>query len=170
MRLLELSVACVLLLPLAAVDAQGHPRGTPVALTSIGLVDDLDAGIDPDDPGTGGGFDAETYFQNLLVSKVHQCGKGVLQVFLNWAKEGGINIDKTSFGDAATSGYTTISEPPGVLELSYRFDTEKRRSRVTLFFYARDGTKMEPTTIEGLLRRFKVAGLQDKLRDAVTCS
>jgi len=139
-------------------------------LTSIGAVEDFDAPPDPEDPGSGGGFDAETYFQNVVLAKVASCPEGVLREFLAWSRGHSLSLIKTVEEPAALLAYAALAAPSGVLELVYRFNATQKRSRVTLYFYSGDGSKHEPSALIELLKRYDVASLQDKLRTAVACS
>ena len=150
-------------------DKIDSPAGIRTALTSVGAVDDTDAPPDPEDPGLGGGFDAENYFQNILVAKISDCTSGVLKEFVAWAQGQALSIDKTVKEPSSLLAYASLVTPPGVLELSYRFDSTQKRARATLYFYSTDGAQHEPMAIESLLKQYKVANLQDRVRVAIDC-
>jgi hypothetical protein len=138
-------------------------------LTSVGVVQDLDAPPDPDDPRKGGGFDAEGYFQNIVISKVSECTANVLKVFTTWTRAQSLTVAKSTQTTTAALAFVTSAAPPGVLQLDYRFHPDTKRSRVTLFFFSNDGSKHEPSALQAMLKRYKVAALQDSLRTAVAC-
>lgn len=148
-------------------DTQLPDKRSP--LTSISAVENLDAPPDPDDPGAGGGFDAETYFQNFVLAEVHTCPRVVLNEFIVWSKAQSLSITKTIQEPTSLLAFAALSAPAGVLELVYKFNTTQKRSRATLYFYSGDGSKHEPVAIVELLKRYDVAALQDKLRTAIAC-
>ena len=164
-----LALCCTLLLFAERVHGQQPPSGKRSPLTSIGVVQDADAPPDPDDPGAGGGFDAENYFQNILVGKVGECTAGVLKAFLSWSQAQTLSVPRTVQQPTALLAFTSLTAPPGVLELTYRFSTAQKRARATLFFYSADGAQHEPAAIEALLKKYKVATLQDDIRKAIAC-
>jgi len=158
-----------LLLCADRADAQQPPGGKRSPLTSIGVVEDIDSAPDPDDPGAGGGFDAENYFQNILVGKVAGCTAGVLKTFLSWAQAQSLTVSKTLQQPTSLLAYTSLTTPPGLLQLTYRYSSTQKRARATLFFYSTDGAQHEPVAIEALLKQYKVASLQDEVRKAIAC-
>ena len=167
-------VGCValcfsLLLFAEKAHSQQPPTGKRSPLTSIGVVQEVDAPRDPDDPGAGGGFDAENYFQNILVGKVGECKARVLKAFLSWSNAQALSVPKTVEQPMSLLAFTTLATPPGVLELNYRFSPALKRSRATLFFYSVDGAQHEPPAIEALLNQYNVATLQNEMRTAVAC-
>ena len=162
-------ILAMTILAIPPCHGQENPPGKRSALTSIGVVEDVAAARDPDDPGAGGGFDAENYFQNLLVDKVGACTANVLSEFLVWSQAQSLPVSKTVEGPTSVLAYATLATPPGVLELAYRFNATQKRARATLFFYSVDGAKHEPAAIEALLTQYKVASLQDKVRTAIAC-
>lgn len=145
------------------------PKGRRSALTSIGAVQDLDAPPEADDPRAGSGFDAEGYFQNIVVGKVATCTSNVLKEFASWTKAQSLTISKTSQTAASVLALVSLNSPPGVLELDYRFNQSSKRARATLFFFSPNGSKHEPAALEALLKQYKVAALQDSLRVAIAC-
>jgi len=138
-------------------------------LTSVGVVQDLDAPPDPDDPRVGGGFDAEGYFQNIVIAKVSECTAIVLKVFMTWSSAQSLSIVRSSQTPTTALAFVAIAVPPGVLQLDYRFHTNTKRSRATLFFFSNDGSKHEPLALQAMLKQYKVATLQDSIRTAVAC-
>tara|TARA_R110001599_G_C12028121_1_gene639759 strand:+ start:252 stop:656 length:405 start_codon:yes stop_codon:yes gene_type:complete len=133
------------------------------------VVQDVDAPPDPDDPGAGGGFDAENYFQNILVGKISECTAGVLKALLSWSNAQTLSVQKTVQQPTSLLAFMALTTPPGVLELNYRFNTAQKRARATLFFYSTDGAQHEPAAIEALLKRYNVATLQNEIRTAIAC-
>lgn len=144
-------------------------RGKRSALTSIGAVQDIDARPDEDDPRGGGGFDAEGYFQNIVITRVSACVSNVLKEFVSWTREQSLNVSKTSQTEVSVLAFAQLTSPPGILELDYRFRKDTKRSRATLFFFSLDGSKHEPEALIELLKQYKVAALQDGIRIAVAC-
>lgn len=159
----------VLPVPSHAEEDGAQLAGQSTALTSIGVVDDLDAPPDPDDPGMGGGFDAVNYFQNILVEKVAECTKGVLKEFETWTRNQALVISRTVQASSSLLAYAALTDPTGVLELSYRFNASQKRARATLFFYSNDGKQHEPAAIKAFLKQYKVDSFEDRLRAAVAC-
>ena len=164
-----IAIFCSLLLGAERAHGQQPPSGKRSPLTSIGAVEDIDSPPDLDDPGTGGGFDAENYFQNILVGKVSGCIAGVQKAFLSWSQAQSLTVSKTVQQPTSLLAYTSLTTPPGVLQLTYRFSSTQKRARATLYFYSTDGTQHEPAAIEALLKQYKVATLQDELRRAIAC-
>jgi len=164
-----LVLGCSFVLDAEQAHGQQSPSGMRSPLTSIGVVQEVDAPADPDDPGAGGGFDAENYFQNILVGQVGECTAGVLKAFLSWSKAQMLNVPKTVQQPTSLLAFTALSTPSGVLELNYRFSIEQKRARATLFFYSTDGAQHQPAAIEVLLKQYKVATLQDEIRTAIAC-
>lgn len=138
-------------------------------LTSIGVVQDLEAPADPDDPRIGGGFDAENYFQNVVIANVSACVGHVLQVFTTWSNAQSLSVAKSTLTATSALAFVPVATPSGVLQLDYRFHADTKRSRVTLFYFSNDGAKHEPAALQAMLGQYKVAALQDDLRAAVAC-
>lgn len=163
---LTVSQACFL----TSVSSQERSGDLRTPLTSIGVVDDFDVPRDPDDPRGGGGYDAEGYFQNVVVDKVSICTDKLLAVFIDWTQEYSLTITSSSRTAASLLASASMGPgTPGLLQLHYRFRADTRRSRATLFFYSPDGSRHEPTAIQALLNRYKVAALQDSMRAAIAC-
>ena len=153
--------------PAADSPAEGLAFRSP--LTSVGVVQDLDAPPDPDDPRKGGGFDAEGYFQNIVIAKVSECTANVLKAFTTWSSAQSLSIAKSTQTPTAALAFVTIAAPAGVLQLDYRFQPDIKRSRATLFYFSNDGSKHEPSALQAILTQYKIASLQDSIRIAVAC-
>lgn len=138
-------------------------------LTSVGITETIDARLDPDDPGVGGGFDAAVYFKNVLASTVASCTAKVTMAADSWIaaqKLAPILRDSASnhiLIDAAKSG------DGGFFEISYRFSLADKRARVTVFYVADDGRLLEPAAIASVLATHEIAALQEALEKALRC-
>src|SRR5258708_34153042 len=78
-RFAPIAIALVLT---SAAEVVADPARTP--LTSVGIVESIDAPPDPDDPGVGGGFDAAGYFKNVLGATVASCTKQIGAAADSW--------------------------------------------------------------------------------------
>jgi hypothetical protein len=169
--LLRLSmIALVTSLPVAWSGMIGNtPSGIRTPLTSIAVVTSLDVSPDPEDPGAGGGFDAETYFREALVSKIGDCTKLIEAEFATWSQLQGFVIPKKERSPAGLLVHATKIGFEGLFELVYRVDPKRERARVTVYYYSNDGVQHEPLGIKMLLDGYGIAALQDKLETALQC-
>lgn len=138
-------------------------------LTSIGLVTDIDAPPDPDDPGLGGGFDAVNYFENLLGTRIGACSQQLEAVTAQWIGQHHLSILLQETGPARLLVHAARSGERGFFEVSYRFDEAQKRARVTLYFVGAEGRLLEPSAIATLLDEYGVEAFQDSLRSAIRC-
>jgi hypothetical protein len=152
----------------AGSPAEGMAFRSP--LTSVGVVQELDAVPDPDDPRKGGGFDAEGYFQNIVIANVSECTANVLKVFTTWSSARSLSIAKSTQTPTSALAFVIIAAPAGVLQLDYRFHSDTKRSRATLFYFSNDGSKHEPSALQAMLTQYDIASLQDSIRTAVACN
>jgi hypothetical protein len=146
------------------------PNGVATPLTSIGAVSDPDAAVDLDDPGTGGSFDSTTYFRNRLTSPaaIAACASSIQQVAAAWASKFTFS---ESFREMRPNGLTLQYVKVGVkglFEFTYRVQFQTR-ARVTLNYYAQDGSLLEPSAIQTLLSRYSIGPLEDSLDSALRC-
>jgi hypothetical protein len=138
-------------------------------LTSIGLVTDVDADADPDDPGMGGGVDSTVFFTNKLVPKISACTAIVQSVAATWAKANQLGIVKLSQKPGNLLMHVSNAGLAGFFEVVYRVDVAKERARATLFFYSPDGARHEPVQLRAILDQFEIMKFQDQLVRAMTC-
>jgi len=121
------SIAITLVLAWAT-DAVAQSARTP--LTSVGIVESIDAPPDPDDPGVGGGFDAAGYFKNVLGATVASCTTKIGAAVDSW-----IAVQKLVpvLRDASPNHLLIHASKPGdtgFFEISYRFSAGDKRARV----------------------------------------
>lgn len=153
-----------------AARADDDDHGTDrTPLTSIGLVTDLDAPPDPDDPGYGGGFDALNYFENLLDTKIAPCREQLEAATAMWIERHQLSMLLEETGPARLLVHAARSGERGFFEVSYRFDEAQKRARVTLYFVGAEGRLLEPSAIAMLLDEYGVEAFQDSLRSAIRC-
>ena len=159
-------IAITLVLTCAAEVVAG-PARTP--LTSVGIVESIDAPPDPDDPGVGGGFDAAGYFKNVLSATVASCTKQIGAATDSWiAAQKLVSVLR----DASPNHLLIHASKPGdagFFEISYRFSVGDKRARVTVFYVAGDGRLLEPTAIPAILNNNEIGSFQDALQKAVRC-
>ena len=146
------------------------PKGTPTPLTSIGAVSNPDAPADPDDPGTGGSFETTSYFRNRLTSPtaIAACASMIEKVALAWA--GKFSLSR-AFRELHPTGLTlryVKGDLKGLFELTYRVELQTH-ARVTMNFYAQDGSVLDPASIQSMLTQYQIGMLEDSLDAALRC-
>ena len=180
MKRLTVSLRKVFLLVLVIAITQSLPLGEPnsalsndiprTPLTSIGAVSSLDAEPDPLDPGTGGGFDQQSYFQNRFIPKLADCTNEMEKAFVDWTKSKKLVLVRREAALGSILIHATRDGIGGLFELSYTVDTKFERARVSVNYFNKDGTAMEPVLIKGLLETWDIADLQDSLDAVIRCN
>ena len=160
---LALSVSVSLLCGAALADTPKTP------LTSIGLVDSIDATTDEDDPGIGGGIDASNYFRNVLGSTIAACTRQVSSAVNSWIKSQRLSPILRETSAAHLLLHASKAGLNGFFEISYRFSETQKRARVTVFFVGNDARLQEPSSIPNFLNEYAIATFQDALENAVRC-
>ena len=158
--------------PLATSGQSSHSKKQTVKrtpLTSVEAVTDIDAPVDPDDPGAGGGVDAEGYFSRKLAAKVATCTDQIQSVGGVWARDQKLSVNKMDKQAGNLLMHMTGPDLNGFFELTYRVKLHDERARVTLFFYSQDGAQHEPAGIRELLKDYHVDTFQDRLTQALLC-
>lgn len=139
------------------------------ALTSIGGTATLDAGLDQNDPGIGGGFDQEAFFQNRYIPDLSICTEQIERVFLSWTDANNLLLPRREASEDQVLIHATSDTLDGIFELSYKIDAERMRARVTVFYLLKNGTALNPVLIKPLLDTWEIVDLQDELDDALKC-
>ncbi len=139
------------------------------ALTSIGGTATLDTGVDPDDPGIGGGFDQEAFFQNRYIPNLSICTEQIERIFLSWTEAKNLFLPRREASEDQILIHATSDTLDGIFELSYKIDAERMRARVTVFYLLKNGAALNPILIKPLLETWEIADLQDELDDALKC-
>jgi hypothetical protein len=139
-------------------------------LTSVALQGSIDAPLDPDDPGTGGGFSTSSFFKTRLADPgaIGACAARIEEAAAGWAR--GLNLSR-SLRDLSASDLTlhfSRSGLPGFFAVSYRVEA-RVRARVRVDFYRLDGEAQAPETVQELLGPYRIAALQDALDEAIRC-
>jgi hypothetical protein len=167
---LALMAAALLAAFAPAASNAAPPRGQATPLTSVGVVSDPDAPPDPDDPGTGGAFDAGAYFQDRLTSAaaIAACAAKIEAVASAWAKKYALTETERDPGVANLTLIYVKAGLQGVFEVTYKVELGTR-ARVTLNFFAQDGRALEPAAIQSFITDYGVGALEDGLHDAVGC-
>ncbi|MBB5057419.1 hypothetical protein HDF16_002125 [Granulicella aggregans] len=138
-------------------------------LTSVEAVTDIDAPKDPNDPGTGGGMDAATYFSRKLAPKLGDCTSRIRSTANDWIQVSHLQATKTEQQPGDLLIHATKPDLQGFFEIIYRVRLKEQRARVTVFFYKLDGTQLEPATILPLLKAYKIGDFEEKLTQALLC-
>ncbi|MBV8736552.1 MAG: hypothetical protein JO007_04700 [Alphaproteobacteria bacterium] len=144
-------------------------NNTATPLTSISVVSSLNPPPDPDDPGIGGGFDAEAYFRENLVSSIKDCTKIVTTVVYGWTKANAFSLAKEEVSPGWLLADARRPDDAGILEFIYRVYPHNARARATVFYYSPDGKELDPAQIRSLLTKYKIADLEDQLQSALSC-
>jgi hypothetical protein len=144
-------------------------KAKPTPLTSVSIVSSLNPPPDPDDPGIGGGFDAETYFRESLVSSIADCTKLVRAVVSGWTKSNAFSLAKEEVRPGWLLADARRPDDVGILEFIYRVYPNKARARATVFYYLADGKELDPAQIGPLLTKYKITDLEDRLLTALSC-
>jgi hypothetical protein len=158
-----IGMAVVIISPAQAAKAKLTP------LTSVSVVSSLNPPPDPDDPGIGGGFDAETYFRESLVSSIADCTKLVRDVVNGWTKSNAFSLAKEEVRPGWLLADARRSDDTGILEFIYRVYPNKARARATVFYYLPNGKELDPAQIGPLLAKYKITDLEDRLLTALSC-
>ncbi len=145
-------------------------RGKATPLTSVGAVSNLDAPVDPDDPGVGGSFDTSTYFRNRLTSAaaIAACASIIEKVATAWAQKFSL---ARAFRELHPTGLTlqyVRGDLQGLFEFKYKVELQTH-ARVSLNFYSQDGSMLDPASIQSFLTRYKIGQLEDSLDEALRC-
>ena len=157
---------------LASALSQNAPKSEPVPLTSIGIVSDEDAELDPEDPGTGGGLEVQSYFKTILRSpdQVRACFTRVEAAGAAWASRYELSRPVRRLDSDRLLVQYAKPGIGGIFELRYRVTTTvPPRARATLFFYRNDGSEQDPALVQRLLTTCGVSQLQDALDAALKC-
>lgn len=146
------------------------PKGMPTPLTSVGAVSNPDAPSDPDDPGTGGSFETTSYFRNRLTGSaaIADCASMIEKVAVAWA--GKFSLSR-SFRELHPRGLTlqyVKGDLKGLFELTYKVELQTH-ARVTVNFYAQDGSMLDPASIQSMLTQYQIGMLEDSLDVALRC-
>jgi hypothetical protein len=140
---------------------------TRTPLTSVGVVTTLDGAPDPDDPGVGGGFDSASYFTNVYSNTVASCTERINRSVDQWLADRKLMPQLRERSSSRLLVHAPAAK--GFFEISYRFDVQQRRARVTLYFVGGDGAMHEPSGIMQLLTDYRIAELQEALQKAILC-
>lgn len=111
----------------------------PLPLTSVGVVSDEDAPLDPEDPGTGGGLEVQTYFKTVVRSpdQIRRCFEQIEAAGATWASNHSLSRPVRILDEDRLLLQYTKSGIGGLFELRYRITTTPSpRARATLFFLA----------------------------------
>ena len=139
------------------------------ALTSIGGTSTLEVGNDPDDPGIGGGFDQEAFFQNRYIPNLASCTEQIERIFLTWTEANEFLLPRREASEDEVLIHATSDTLDGIFELSYKIDAEQMRARVTVFYFLKNGTALNPVLVKPILETWDIANLQDELDGALKC-
>jgi hypothetical protein len=155
---------------LAGSASDRHPAGPPLPLTSVAAVSSLDAPTDADDPGTGGGFETEAYFQTRLTSakKIAECTTNVEQVVEAWSH--GLKLVQ-AFRERSPNALTlhyAATALQGFFSVTYSVSLGNH-ARVRVDFYALDGTPKPPELAVEINHTYGIDGLEDSLNRAIAC-
>jgi hypothetical protein len=150
-------------------EAQNLPLESKPALTSIGATSSLGAPPDPDDPGLGGGFDQVSYFRNRYIPDLEDCTDRIAAVFTDWAKARALMLPRKEVTLGSIVMHATTAELKGIFELVYRIRNGGESARVTVFYFAKDGSRFDPVSVKELLEVWSIADLQDELDGAIAC-
>lgn len=169
MRSLLFSIAVVAALN-GAVDADDQVLQNPLPLTRVALVSDLDAPLDPDDPGTGGGFQIGTYFQTKLASAnaIATCTDGIETTVAAWAKALGLTRMLKDRTATTLSLHYSKTDLPGLFSVRYAVKAQAT-AQVRVDYYRLDGAEQAPESALDLLDPYRIAALQDDLDKALRC-
>ncbi|MGH2343541.1 hypothetical protein ACRC7T_18945 [Segnochrobactraceae bacterium EtOH-i3] len=131
---------------------------------------DLDIPPFADDPGTGGGFEAETYFLTRLVDaeSIRSCLDPVEQVAADWA--GGFGLVRNLRDRTATTLTLHYGKGgmPGFFSVSYQIENSIK-ARVRVDYIALDGSTRSPEFARDLLDTYSIAKFQTSLDAALRC-
>ena len=173
MNRIALSVIATVLLAGGQVIAQpstGQVLQNPLPLARTVIVTDIDAPPETDDPGTGGGFDISSYFQNKLTSPANlsACIADVETAVSQWAMGLGLSRTLKQSQPASLMLHYVKDDLPGLFAIAYDV-TEGIRARIAVDFYSLDGAERAPELAIELNTTFRVAELQDALDIAMSC-
>lgn len=146
------TITLVALLLVWTTVARAQPGGQQaVPLTSVSLIADIDTPPYPDDPGTGGGFETQAYFQTRLGGSIGVCLDPIEQATAGWAKDLGLNRalrDRTA--TALTMHYGKV-DLPGFFSVRYQVE-QSIKARVRVDYVMLDGTTRSPEFARELLQ------------------
>lgn len=150
--------------------ARAQDTGGTVPLTSEALVADLDAPLDPDDPGTGGGFEIGAYFQTRLTDgrAIRSCADTIERAAGGWATDQGLSVALRERTDVGLTLHYVKPGVPGFFSVIYRVERQVR-ARVRVDYIALDGTRRSPELALELIDTFHIAAAQKAMDAAVRC-
>jgi hypothetical protein len=163
----RLAAWLLVLAPIGAV--AGAHLGTPTPLTSVGATSDPDKPA-PNDPGAGGGFSTQGYFQNRTTNPaaISACSAKIETVATAWAKKYALVQAERDAGPAALKLQYVKTGLKGLFELTYQVK-QQAYARVTMNFYTQNGQELEPAAIRTFLTGYGIDSLEDALTAALTC-
>jgi hypothetical protein len=162
-------IAFAITFALSSASSASSEQIAKTALTSIGAVSSLDVGHDSEDPGIGGGFDQEAYFQNRYIPDLASCTEQIERIFVSWTSANELVLPRREAGADRLFIHATSDTLDGIFELTYQIDAQRERARVSVFFILKDGTALDPVLINPILENWSIAGLQDDLNVALKC-
>jgi hypothetical protein len=169
-RTFALASLAMLLVSGAGAQPPSEADRRTVPLTSVALVASLDAPPDPDDPGTGGGFETQAYFETRLADAraIHACMDPIEHAVADWSGRMGLFRDLRDRTASSLTLHYVKSGLAGFFAVTYRVE-QQVKARVRVDYILLDGTR-SPELARDLLSTYQIASLQTSLDGALRCN